>query len=75
MPVFNCLLCENAYTGVGYFLLEIVLVMIMMTILAVLHINITNGNLNAYILYSQMVTLQFPELGCSVLYNLGTNLL
>ena len=31
--------------------------------LAVLHINITNGNLNAYILYSQMVTLQFPTLG------------
>ena len=31
--------------------------------LTVLHINITNGNFNAYILYSQMVTLQFPMLG------------
>ena len=35
----------------------------MMIVLAVLHINITNGNLNGYILYSQMVTLQFRELG------------
>ena len=29
------------------------MVMIMMVLLAALHINITNGNLNAYILYSQ----------------------
>ena len=35
----------------------------MMTILAVLHINITNGNLNAYILYSQIMTLQFLGYG------------
>ena len=59
----SCISCENAYAGVGYFLIEIVLVMFMMVLLAVLHINITNGNLNAYILYSQMVTLQFPMLG------------
>ena len=62
VPIFNCVSCENA-SGIGYFLIQIVLVIIMMTILAVLHINITNGNLNAYILYSQMVTLQFPGLG------------
>ena len=62
VPTFNCIDCKNA-AGVGYFLIEIVLVMIMMVVLAVLHINITNGNLNAYILYSQMVTLQFPGLG------------
>ena len=61
-PIFACVHCENA-AGVGYFLIQIILVIIMMTILAVLHINITNGNLNAYILYSQMVTLQFPGLG------------
>ena len=58
----TCISCENA-AGVGYYLLTILLVMIMMTILAVLHINITNGNLNAYILYSQIMTLQFPVLG------------
>ena len=62
VPIFTCVSCENA-SGIGYFLIQILLVMIMMTILAVLHINITNGNLNAYILYSQMVTLQFPGLG------------
>ena len=62
VPTFNCISCENA-SGVGYFLIQILLVMIMMIILAVLHINITNGNLNAYILYSQIMTLQFPGLG------------
>ena len=62
-PIFACVLCENAAAGLGYFLIQIILVIIMMTVLAVLHINITNGNLNAYILYSQMVTLQFPGLG------------
>ena len=62
VPTFNCIDCKNA-AGVGYFLIEIALVMIMMVLLAILHINITNGNLNAYILYSQMVTLQFPGLG------------
>ena len=46
-----------------YIFLQLVPVLIMMIVLAVLHINITNGNLNGYILYSQMVTLQFPELG------------
>ena len=63
VPTFSCISCENAYAGVGYFLIEIALVMFMMVLLTVLHINITNGNLNAYILYSQMVTLQFPTLG------------
>ena len=61
-PLFDCIECGN-YSGVVIFLIQIILVIIMMTILAVLHINITNGNLNAYILYSQMVTLQFPGLG------------
>ena len=61
-PSFTCSSC-NAEVSYMYLLFQILLVMIMMTILAVLHINITNGNLNAYILYSQMVTLQFPGLG------------
>ena len=63
MPIFTCMDCVSNYTGVGFFVIEIALVMFMMVLLAVLHINITNGNLNAYILYSQMVTLQFPGLG------------
>ena len=63
VPIFTCMDCQNDYTGVGCFLIEIALVMFMMVLLAVLHINITNGNLNAYILYSQMMTLQFPTLG------------
>ena len=62
-PQFACMKCDNAFPGVAFYFLEIVLVMAMMTVLAVLHINITNGNLNAYILYSQMITLQFPWLG------------
>ena len=36
-----------------------------MILLAVLHINITNGALNGYILYSQLVSLQFLGLGYS----------
>ena len=62
VPSFSCMSCET-YAGVAYLLIEITLVMFMMVLLAVLHINITNGKLNAYILYSQMVTLQFPGLG------------
>ena len=38
VPAFNCISCENAYAGVGYFLIEIVLV------LQQFCINITNGN-------------------------------
>ena len=62
-PSLTCIICRENSAGVGYYLLSILLVMIMMTILAVLHINITNGNLNAYILYSQIMTLQFLGYG------------
>ena len=62
VPSFTCIECDDV-SGVSIFLTEIMLVMITMVLLAVLHINITNGNLNAYILYSQIVTLQFPGLG------------
>ena len=39
---------------------------LMMTILAVFHINTTDGCLNAYVFYSQLVSIQFPTLGYSV---------
>ena len=61
-PLFACMKCDDAFPGVAFYMLEIFLVLVMMTVLAVFHINITNGNLNAYILYSQMLTLQFPGL-------------
>ena len=61
-PNFICAKCEPFKVSI-FILLEILPVMIMMVILAVLHINIVNGNLNSFILYSQMVTLQFPGLG------------
>ena len=59
---FICAKCEPFKVSI-FILLEFLPVLIMMVILAVLHINIVNGNLNAFILYSQMVTLQFPGLG------------
>ena len=37
----------------------------MLTLLAVLHIKITDGSLSGFVLFSQMVTLQFPEHGYS----------
>ena len=64
VPSFTCIKCDDV-SGASIFFNRNLLVMFMMALLAVLHINITNGNLNAYILYSQMVTLQFPGLGYS----------
>ena len=61
-PRYVCVPYEP-YGVAIYIFLQLVPLLIMMIVLAVLHINITNGNLNGYILYSQMVTLQFPELG------------
>ena len=61
-PRYICATYEP-YGVAIYTFLQIVPVLIMMIVFAVLHINITNGNLNGYILYSQMVTLLFPELG------------
>ena len=53
-----CSLVHNAATiGVAIFLL--------LTLLAVLHIKITDGHLSGFVLFSQMVTLQFPGLGYS----------
>ena len=60
-PNFICAKCEPL--KMFFKLLKLLPVLIMMVILAVLHINIVNGNLNAFILYSQLVTLQFPGHG------------
>ena len=48
-----------------FLLLQLVPVLIMLTMLAVLHIKITDGSLSGFVLFSQMVTLQFPGLGYS----------
>ena len=61
-PHFTCAKCEP-FNAAIYICLGILPVLILMTILTVFNINIVNGNLNAFILYSQMVTLQFPGLG------------
>ena len=62
-PNFICVPCESYAGSVMFVLLGILPVFVMMTIFAVLHINITDGYLNGFILYSQLVTLQFPGLG------------
>ena len=67
-PDFVCARCDssNGISSAGGFLflfLGILPVFVMMTILAVLHINLTDGYLNGFILYSQLVTLQFPGFG------------
>ena len=65
VPQFVCTECDNTkgvfiFIFVGFFP-----VFIMMIILAVFHINIVSGSLNGFILYSQLVSLQFPGLGYS----------
>ena len=62
-PNFICVPCESYAGAVMFVFLGILPVFVMMTILAVLHINITDGYLNGFILYSQLITLQFPGLG------------
>ena len=65
-PDLSCIECYSPYYGVVVFiLLQLVPVLIMLTLLAVLHIKITDGGLSEFVLFSQMVTLQFPGLGYS----------
>ena len=60
IPQFTCVKCES--TGVSIFIfLQLVPGLLMMVLLTVLHVNITNGNLNGYVLYSQIVSLQIPN--------------
>ena len=61
-PHLVCAKCEP-FKVMFFICLEVVPVLIMMVILSVFHINIIKGNLNAFILYSQLVTLQFPGHG------------
>ena len=65
-PDLSCIECNSPYYGVAIFLLlQLVPVLIMLTLLAVLHIKITDGSLSGFVLFSQLVTLQFPGLGYS----------
>ena len=59
IPQFTCVRCEATQVAIFIFL-QLVSGIIMMVLLTVLHVNITNGNLNGYVLYSQIVSLQFP---------------
>ena len=64
-PDLSCTQCNYQY-GVAIFLfLQLVPVLIMLTLLAIFHVNITDGGLSGFVLFSQMVTLQFPGLGYS----------
>ena len=57
-PQYSCVKCESS--GVAIFIfLQLVPGLIMMVLLTILHVNITNGNLNGYVLFSQIVSLQF----------------
>ena len=78
-PSFICAKC-SWYSVAIFVFVELVPMFFMMTILAVFHINITDGRLNAYVFYSQLVSVQFPTLGYSVwlpttqyFMNTGTN--
>ena len=63
-PDLSCIKCDSPYYGVAiYFFLQLIPTLFLLTLLAVLHINITDGGLSGFVLFSQMVTLQFPGLG------------
>ena len=65
-PELSCKKCNSSYYGVALFLLlQLVLTLVLLILLAVLHINITDGGLSGFVLFSQIVTLQFPGLGYS----------
>ena len=63
-PELSCIKCNSSYYGVAIFLLlQLVPTLVLFILLAVLHINITDGGLSGFVMFSQMVTLQFPGLG------------
>ena len=63
-PDLSCIKCKSSYYGIAIFLfLQLLPVQILLMLLAFLHINITDGGLSGFVLYSQMVSLQFPGLG------------
>ena len=62
-PDLSCIKCDSPYYGVAIFLfLQLIPTLFLLTLLAVLHIKITDGGLSGFVLFSQMVTLQFPGL-------------
>ena len=64
-PDLSCTQCNYQYGVAIFLLLQLVPVLIMLTLLAVLHIKITDGHLSGFVLFSQTVTLQFPGFGYS----------
>ena len=64
-PDLSCTQCNYQYGVAIFLLLQLVPVLIMLTLMAVLHIKIIDGHLSGFVLFSQMVTLQFPGLGYS----------
>ena len=57
-PNYNFFICTVCpwYGAALFMLIGLVPILIMMVVLAVMHINITNGNLNWFVLYSQIVS-------------------
>ena len=64
-PDLSCIKCNYQYGVAIFLLLQLVPVLIMLTLLAVIHIKITDGGLSEFVLFSQMVTVQFPGHGYS----------
>ena len=64
-PDLSCIKCNYQYGVAIFLLLQLVPVLILLTLLAVLHIKITDGSLIVFVLFSQIMTLQFPGLGYS----------
>ena len=63
-PDLTCTKCNSPYYGVAVFLfLQLVPTLVLLTVMAILHIKITDGSLGGIFLFSQMVSLQFPGLG------------
>ena len=63
-PDLSCIKCNSSYYGVALFLLlQLVPTLVLLILLVVLHINITDGGLSGFVMFSQMITLQFPGLG------------
>ena len=63
-PDLSCIKCNSSCYGVALFLLlQLMPTLVLLILLAVLHIKITDGGLSGFVMFSQMVTLQFPGHG------------
>ena len=61
-PRYVCVKCEPSGLTI-FLLLELMPGLIMILVLAIFHVSITNGNLNGFVFFSQMVSLEFHGLG------------